>query len=295
MNWFLEVGSYELRIPFTDAHVPFPWNVERHRVAGRLQPPADADHLRPARPDRARGRVRVPLRHVQHRRPGPVPGRRDHGRLGRLGAARPARPRPHPARGRRRRARGRPAGRDRRLPEGDRRHPRGDLDDHAQLDRGLDRACSCSGSAGRSRTTRSRSSRSRTTSLDKAKLGIFWGDPALQALHVGFFVALGSARRLLAHPQPDDARLRGARGRLQPRGGALRRHLGGAELLPRDGDLGRVRRPRGRDRHRRLAVPDQHERRADLVADRLRRASPWRCSGATRRSASGSRRCSSPR
>jgi simple sugar transport system permease protein len=26
LNWFLEVGSYELRIPFTDAHVPFPWN-----------------------------------------------------------------------------------------------------------------------------------------------------------------------------------------------------------------------------------------------------------------------------
>ena len=28
LNWFLEVGSYELRIPFTDAHVPFPWNVD---------------------------------------------------------------------------------------------------------------------------------------------------------------------------------------------------------------------------------------------------------------------------
>jgi general nucleoside transport system permease protein len=27
LNWFLEVGSYELRIPFTDSHVPFPWNV----------------------------------------------------------------------------------------------------------------------------------------------------------------------------------------------------------------------------------------------------------------------------
>jgi len=24
-NWFLEVGAYELRIPFTDAHIPFPW------------------------------------------------------------------------------------------------------------------------------------------------------------------------------------------------------------------------------------------------------------------------------
>ena len=25
-NWFFEVGSYELRIPFTDSHIPFPWN-----------------------------------------------------------------------------------------------------------------------------------------------------------------------------------------------------------------------------------------------------------------------------
>ena len=24
-NWFLDVGSYELRIPFTNAHIPFPW------------------------------------------------------------------------------------------------------------------------------------------------------------------------------------------------------------------------------------------------------------------------------
>ena len=28
--------------------------------------------------------------------------------------------------------------------------------------------------------------------LDESKLGIFWGDPALQALHVGFFVALAA-------------------------------------------------------------------------------------------------------
>jgi general nucleoside transport system permease protein len=28
LNWFVEIGSYDLRIPFTDAHVPFPWNVD---------------------------------------------------------------------------------------------------------------------------------------------------------------------------------------------------------------------------------------------------------------------------
>ena len=27
LNWFIEIGNYELRIPFTHAHVPFPWNV----------------------------------------------------------------------------------------------------------------------------------------------------------------------------------------------------------------------------------------------------------------------------
>jgi simple sugar transport system permease protein len=28
LNWFIEVGSYELRVPFSDAHIPFPWNVD---------------------------------------------------------------------------------------------------------------------------------------------------------------------------------------------------------------------------------------------------------------------------
>jgi general nucleoside transport system permease protein len=28
LNWFVEFGSYELRIPFTNAHIPFPWNVD---------------------------------------------------------------------------------------------------------------------------------------------------------------------------------------------------------------------------------------------------------------------------
>ena len=27
LNWFIEVGNYKLRLPFTDTHVPFPWNV----------------------------------------------------------------------------------------------------------------------------------------------------------------------------------------------------------------------------------------------------------------------------
>ena len=27
LNWFIEVGSYEIRVPFTDAHIWFPWNI----------------------------------------------------------------------------------------------------------------------------------------------------------------------------------------------------------------------------------------------------------------------------
>ena len=46
----------------------------------------------------------------------------------------------------------------------------------------------------------------------------------------GIFIAL-AARRLLGAPQPDDARLRGARGRLQPRGGSLRRDPGRASYF----------------------------------------------------------------
>ncbi len=123
------------------------------RLLRGAEPPADADRLRAARPHRARGRVRLPLRDVQHRRPGPVPRRLDHGRLGWLGVAEPPRAPAHPARGRRGRPRRRSLGRDRRAPEGDGRSTRGDLDDHAQLHRALGRASSSSGSAARSRTT----------------------------------------------------------------------------------------------------------------------------------------------
>jgi ABC-type uncharacterized transport system permease subunit len=55
-------------------------------------------------------------------------------------------------------------------------------------------ARTCSASAGRCRTTtRTRTCRSRTTSSPRrAKLPVFWGDPELQGLHIGFFVALAA-------------------------------------------------------------------------------------------------------
>ena len=37
---------------------------------------------------------------------------------------------------------------------------------------------------------RSRRSRSPTTSLESARLPVFWGDPELQGLHIGIFIAL---------------------------------------------------------------------------------------------------------
>ena len=129
---------------------------------------------------------------------------------------------------------------------------------------------------------------------EKAKLPVVWGDPLLQGLHAGFLVALVGPRRLLAHAEPDDARLRGARGRPQPGGGALRRHQRRPELLPGDGDRRALRRTRRRPRRPRLAVPARHHPDPGLE-DRLhrhrRRAARPEHGGRRRRSP----RSSSPR
>ena len=160
-----------------------------------------------------------------------------------------------------RRARRRDLGRDRRLPQGDGRDARGDLDDHAQLDRDLDRRLPVR--ARRPAPERHAALRPR---LERRRRGgeaaDLLGRPVPAGAPRRLLRRARRPRRLLDHAQPDDARLRGAGGRLQPRGRPLRRHLGRAQLLPRDGDLGRVRRARRRDRHRRLGLPDQHERRA---------------------------------
>ena len=117
----------------------FPWvtGSERATAAGNLQQTLlQATSLILVGP---RGRVRVPRRHVQHRRPGPIHRRSDRRRLGRLLVRRDAAGAPHRVRDRRRRRRRRCVGRDRRGPEGGHRRQRGDLDDHAQLDRDLAR------------------------------------------------------------------------------------------------------------------------------------------------------------
>ena len=136
--------------------------------------------------------------------------------------------------------------RHRRLPEGDRRRPRGDLDDHAQLDRDLGRRAGCSATAARCRT------RANTTvpiSNDVARrrsCPSSGATQALQGLHVGFFVALAALvvfwlilnRTTLGY----EVRAVG----FNPEAARVRRHQRAEELLPGDGDLGRVRRARRR-------------------------------------------------
>ena len=113
----------------------------------------------------------------------------------------------------------------------------------------------------------------------------------LQGLHVGLFVALGALvvfwiilnRTTLGY----EVRAVG----FNPEAAALRRHLRRAQLLPGDGHLGRLRRPRRRGGHARLALFDR--RLGHPVVTSASPASPSRCSVATRRSASASPRSSS--
>ena len=109
--------------------------VRRRPAVRRDQPAADARQLHAARADRSRGRVRVPLRPLQHRRPGPVLGRR------RVRARdRAARRRPPPrarARGHRSCGGRRGLGWHRGRAQGGARSARGHHHDHADLDRDL--------------------------------------------------------------------------------------------------------------------------------------------------------------
>ena len=84
-------------------------------------------------------------------------------------------------------------GGDRRLAQGGGRHPRGDLDDHAQLDRDLDRAATCSRRAGRCRARSALGNPVSNTIANNMHLPVIWGNPELQGLDVGIFIGLGAA------------------------------------------------------------------------------------------------------
>ena len=123
--------------------------------------------------------------------------------------------------------------------------------------------------------------------LEAARLPVFWGDPILQGLHIGLFIALGALvafwviinRTTLGY----EVRAVGFNPEAARYGGISR----GAELLPRDGDRRRVRRARRRDRHARLAF---HDRRSATSRPRpsASSGSPSRCSDATQPSEWGS-------
>ena len=99
--------------------------------------------------------------------------------------------------------------------------------------------------------------------LDSAKLPVFWGNPELQGLHIGFFIALGALvvfwlllnRTTLGYGvravgfNPEAARYGGIN---------VARNYFLAMA-----DLGCIRGPRRRHRHPRLAVPARDGRRAD--------------------------------
>ena len=211
---------------------------DEHRVDLGVQPhpdPAADDHPHSHRAGRG---IRVPLRHVQHRRPGPVPGRPVRRQLARLLPRRHAAAAAHPDRRHRRDARRGRVGRDRRFPESDRRRARGDLDDHAQLDRDLGGDL-----AVRRRRPAPELGQQRSADLERRRsqrttAGLL-GSPGAPGPRRRLLRRARGARRLCADSQPDDARVRGARGRVQPGGGRLRRNQREEEPDPRDGDLRR--------------------------------------------------------
>ena len=132
---------------------------------------------------------------------------------------------------------------------------------------------------------RRRTCRSPTTSSTSAKLPVFWGDPELQGLHVGLFIALAALlvfwvilnRTTLGYEvravgfNPDAAAAAGI---------SVRRNYILVMAI-----CGAVRRPRRHARRARLAVPDRHQRHPGQRSS-ASSASRSRCSGATRRSAS---------
>ena len=186
-------------------------------------------------------------------------------------------------------------GRDRRVPEGDHGRQRGDLDDHAQLHGALHRPVLVRDQGGplHSSDPANASIPVSNDVFEDTQLPVFWGDPVLQGLHIGIFIAarrhgalLGAAQPLLTGYEvravgynPDAAEYGGiSAGRNYVKVmlicGAFAGLAGAIDVL---------------GWQFRIATIDVQVSLIGFTASR------WRCSAATPRSARRSPRCCSPR
>ena len=254
-------------------HVWFWWDTNTNRTAAyNLDADADPDDDA-ADPHRARRRVRVPVRPLQHRRPGPVHHRRDRraSRSARRSADmahRPARP-PRDRRSRRSRARAWAAIAG---------FLKATVGAHEVITTIMlnwiaywVRQAPLRPRRPAAEPTSTSRSRSRTTSSQSAQLPVVLGQPGSSRRCTSASSSRSARSSSSGSAQPDDARVRGARGRLQPGGGPLRRHQ-----RRRATTSSRWRSPArspglaGGDRHPRLAVPARGARRPG-VEHRLHR------------------------
>ena len=129
---------------------------------------------------------------------------------------------------------------------------------------------------------------------DSAKIPCSGASPSCRALHVGFFLALAALVVYWIAPQPHDARLRGAGGRVQPgRGRATAASAWGRTTSSRWRSPGLS--PGVGGAMDMLGWQYRSRRRTSRFRRSASWASPSRCSAATPRSAWASRRCSSAR
>ena len=161
-------------------------------VDRRVQPHPDAAPVDDAHPHRARRRVRLPLRDVQHRRPGPVLRRPDRRELARRQLRR------HEHRSRtscsRSSARRSPARRGRASPASSRR-PTGahEVISTIMLNYiALYRRPGSSATAGRCRTRPSRDGAGLERIAHTAQLPVIWGTQGFQGLDIGFLIAIAA-------------------------------------------------------------------------------------------------------
>ena len=291
------ISTYKAIFNGTGLNWIFPWVIERRAHDRGAQPPADADHHHAADPHRARGRLRLPLRAVQHRRPGPVPRRLLRRRVGRA-----------------------------------RRSPacRGCCTSCSRWSSPPLAGAVWAGIAGLLKAVVGAHEVISTIMLNwiaiwvgaylfqlngplqnsdptqqsvpvssdvaaSAKLPVFWGDPELQGLHIGIFIALAAAVVfwVLLNRSTTGYEVRAVG--FNPEAARYGGISVVAQLHPGHGRVRRLRRAGGVGGPPRLAVPHRHQRHPQISATSAwaSSASPSPCSAATRPAARWWRRCCS--